>query len=116
MSWVPDMGTVADLLEGMAGEVEWLRSQANEWRRVAVAKQKIIDGLRDGSGDATRALIEENAELRDLVRDLWPHVRHRARYCHYECELEDECGSGFEPCLLYGPFEERMRALGIGDG
>ena len=47
--------------------------------------------------------------LRKLVRDMWPHVRHRSRMCG-ECELP--CDTSDE-CLLYEPMRQRMRELGI---
>ena len=46
--------------------------------------------------------------LRKLVRDMWPHVRHRSRMCG-ECELP--CDTSDE-CLLYEPMRQRMRDLG----
>lgn len=48
--------------------------------------------------------------LRELVRDMWPHVRHRSRMCG-ECKLP--CDTSDE-CLLYEPMRQRMRELGIG--
>lgn len=54
-------------------------------------------------------LKTENAELRELVRDMWPHVRHRSRMCA-ECELP--CDESDE-CLLYEPMRDRMCELGI---
>lgn len=51
----------------------------------------------------------ENAELRELVKDMWPHVRYRARMCG-ECELP--CYTSDE-CLLYEPMRQRMRELGV---
>lgn len=51
----------------------------------------------------------ENDELRELVKDMWPHVRHRSRMCA-ECELP--CDTSDE-CLLYEPMQQRMRELGI---
>ena len=55
------------------------------------------------------SLEAENTKLRELVRDLWPHVRHRSRMCG-ECELP--CDTSDE-CLLYEPMRQRMRELGI---
>lgn len=55
------------------------------------------------------AAWRENEELRELVRDMWPHVRHRSRMCG-ECELP--CGASDE-CLLYEPMRKRMAELGI---
>jgi hypothetical protein len=54
-------------------------------------------------------LMAENAKLRELVRDMWPHVRHRSRMCA-DCELP--CDKSNE-CLLYEPMRDRMRELGI---
>lgn len=51
----------------------------------------------------------ENDRLRELVRDMWPHVRHRSRMCG-ECELP--CDTSDE-CLLYEPMRQRMVELGI---
>lgn len=51
----------------------------------------------------------ENDKLRELVKDMWPHVRHRSRMCG-ECELP--CDTSDE-CLLYEPMRQRMRGLGI---
>jgi hypothetical protein len=50
-----------------------------------------------------------NEELRELVRDMWPHVRHRSRMCN-ECELP--CDTSDE-CLLYEPMRQRMAELGV---
>jgi hypothetical protein len=52
----------------------------------------------------------ENARLRELVRDMWPHVCHRSRMCR-ECELP--CRETSDECLLYEPMRQRMRELGI---
>ncbi|MBQ9006730.1 MAG: hypothetical protein IJ092_10220 [Atopobiaceae bacterium] len=54
-------------------------------------------------------LEAENSKLRELVKDMWPHVRHRSRMCG-ECDLP--CDTGDE-CLLYEPMRQRMRELGI---
>lgn len=54
-------------------------------------------------------LEEENTKLRELVADMWPHVRHRSRMCA-ECELP--CDESDE-CLLYEPMRDRMHELGI---
>lgn len=54
----------------------------------------------------------ENAELRRLVLDMWPHVRHRSKMCG-ECGLHEECRRSESPCLLYGPLEKRMWELGM---
>ena len=54
-------------------------------------------------------LRAENAKLRELVRDMWPHVRHRSKMCT-ECELP--CDTSDE-CLLYEPMRQRMAELGI---
>ena len=51
----------------------------------------------------------ENAKLRELVQDMWPHVRHRSRMCG-ECDLP--CDESDE-CLLYGPMRDSMRELGV---
>lgn len=69
--------------------------------------------ITDGSylADYMSGLERENAKLRELVRDMWPHVRHRSRMCD-TCEYEVECDMADE-CLLYEPMRERMRELGI---
>ena len=54
-------------------------------------------------------LQDENAKFRELVRDMWPHVRHRSRMCQ-GCELP--CDESDE-CLLYEPMRQRMRELGV---
>lgn len=54
-------------------------------------------------------VLDENAKLRELVKDMWPHVRHRSRMCA-ECELP--CDTSDE-CLLYEPMQQRMHELGI---
>lgn len=54
-------------------------------------------------------LRAENDKLRELVWDMWPHVRHRSRMCR-ECELP--CDTSDE-CLLYEPMRQRMAELGI---
>lgn len=54
----------------------------------------------------------ENAKLRELVADMWPHVRHRTAMCN-SCDVADECAASDQPCMLYGPLEARMRELGI---
>ena len=54
----------------------------------------------------------ECAKLRELVKDMWPHVRHRSRMCG-ECDLP--CDTSDE-CLLYEPMRQRMRELGVDDG
>lgn len=59
--------------------------------------------------DYVGKLESENAKLRELVRDMWPHVRHRSRMCA-ECELP--CDESDE-CLLYEPMRDRMSELGI---
>lgn len=51
----------------------------------------------------------ENAKLRELVKDMWPHVRHRSRMC-VKCDLP--CDTSDE-CLLYEPMRQRMRELGL---
>lgn len=56
-----------------------------------------------------RGETNENDKLRELVRDMWPHVRHRSRMCR-ECELP--CDTSDE-CLLYEPMRQRMAELGI---
>lgn len=62
--------------------------------------------------------IREHAErivaLEELVADMWPHVRHRSAMCD-ACDMADECASSDQPCLLYGPLEDRMRGLGVMD-
>ena len=60
--------------------------------------------------DKTLELATENDKLRELVKDMWPHVRHRSRMCD-ECDLP--CDTSDE-CLLYEPMRQRMRQLGIG--
>lgn len=62
-----------------------------------------------GPNSAVAELQAENAKLRELVRDMWPHVRHRSRMCA-ECELP--CDESDE-CLLYEPMRDRMKKLGV---
>lgn len=77
--------------------------------------QRAHDAVRDAEHDESRAWDRvrkaeaESEKLRELVREMWPHVRHRSRMCA-ECELP--CGKSHE-CLLYEPMRERMRELGI---
>ena len=54
-------------------------------------------------------LGRENEKLRELVADMWPHVRHRSRMCQ-ACELP--CDTSDE-CLLYEPMRQRMAELGV---
>ena len=61
------------------------------------------------SSSEVDSLRNENERLRELVRDMWPHVRHRSRMCG-ECDLP--CDESDE-CLLYGPMRDCMRELGI---
>lgn len=78
-----------------------------------------IYGLRCTIDNMSRLMLEaartieqqaiENAKLRELVRDMWPHVWHRSRMCA-ECELP--CDESDE-CLLYEPMRDRMQELGI---
>ena len=68
--------------------------------------------LRQQLADATESMgrVEERcAKLRELVKDMWPHVRYRSRMCG-ECELP--CDTSDE-CLLYEPMRQRMRELGV---
>lgn len=53
--------------------------------------------------------LDENAKLRELCADMWPHVRYRLSMCA-SCELP--CDASDE-CLLYEPMRRRMRDLGI---
>lgn len=55
------------------------------------------------------AAWRENVKLRELVRDMWPHVRHRSSMCA-KCELP--CDTSDE-CLLYEPMRQRMAELGV---
>lgn len=59
--------------------------------------------------EVIREYVAENAKLRELVQDMWPHVRHRSRMCG-ECDLP--CDESDE-CLLYEPMRDRMRELGV---
>ena len=59
--------------------------------------------------DRAEFLTRENDKLRELVRDMWPHVRYRSRMCQ-ECELPCETS---DECLLYEPMRQRMRELGV---
>lgn len=68
---------------------------------------EVYDGPIEGF--ETEQLKAENAKLRELVKDMWPHVRHRSRMCG-ECWLP--CDTSDE-CLLYEPMRQRMRELGI---
>ena len=72
----------------------------------------ILEGTaarQNGKALPCTVLAVENAKLRELVRDMWPHVRHRSRMCQ-ECELP--CDTSDE-CLLYEPMRQRMRELGV---
>ena len=62
--------------------------------------------------DRANFLVGEKAKLRELVKDMWPHVRHRSGMCQ-ECELQADCRHSPEPCLLYAPMKQRMHELGI---
>ena len=92
-----------DAVDGLGVEIENLQSEnaklrveRDEWRRVAVSKQDIIDHMRDANA--------ENAKLRELARGLG------------QCAQGVDC----EDCLLYDLSEpdhcreERLsRELGI---
>lgn len=85
---------------------------ADKYELIAKTKQGINESLRETNDDLRRMLLEkdeENAKLRELVADMWPHVRHRSRMCA-ECELP--CDTSDE-CLLYEPMRQRMHKLGI---
>ena len=65
----------------------------------------------DGLGVEIENLQAENAKLRKLVADMWPHVRHRSTMCN-SCDMADECAASDKPRLLYEPLEHRIRELG----
>ena len=71
--------------------------------------ERIMASFNEAVDRATRTEQAENAKLRELVKDMWPHVRHRSRMCG-ECKLP--CDTSDE-CLLYEPMRQRMRELGI---
>jgi hypothetical protein len=77
-------------------------SGVNEW---LISLSEYIGGMSDELDNA----MAENAKLRELVRDMWPHVRHRASMCA-SCELP--CDASDE-CLLYEPMRRSMRELGV---
>jgi hypothetical protein len=70
-----------------------------------------------------RALLAENAKLRELVRDAWGSG-HPDKSCG-DCEIRDECHAEIEEarkkgngrwntrCLFERRIEERMRELGV---
>ena len=76
---------------------------------IKVENEKLRDQLEEQKCFAAD-LMRDIRELRELVLDMWPHVRHRSRMCG-ECELP--CDTSDE-CLLYEPMRQRMRELGIG--
>lgn len=85
---------------------------ADKYELIAKTHQDVNESLRKTNDDLRRMLLEkdeENAKLRELVKDMWPHVRHRSRMCA-ECELP--CDTSDE-CLLYEPMRQRMRELGV---
>lgn len=61
-------------------------------------------------------LIEQNAKLRELVRDMWPFVK--AGWVHAcpnrECRLFEECDADSEyECPIEEYVAGRMRELGV---
>lgn len=66
------------------------------------------DAINTLTNENVRLRID-NAMLRELAKEMWPHVRHRSRMCrncNLPCDTSDEC-------LLYEPMRQRMRKLGI---
>lgn len=58
-------------------------------------------------------MMDDISEMQDLIKEMWPHVRHRARACQ-ECQWGPDCTNNLnEPCYLYAIFERRMYLLGI---
>lgn len=65
-SFCPECGGAfreSDVDDALEGENAKLRTERDEWRRVAEAKQDIIDHMRDARA--------ENAKLRELVKDMF---------------------------------------------
>lgn len=59
-------------------------------------------------------LCDENAKLRELVRDAWGNG-HSDRSCE-ACDIMDECHAQmgrYSRCLFEVRIEQRMRELGI---
>lgn len=90
--------------EKMVAENAELRAERDEWHRVAVSKQDIIDHMRDARA--------ENAKLRKLVRDMW---RFTGAACKKYPRLFDPAAAGGQTVQLNAldTIEQRMRELGV---
>ena len=91
----------------------WFYTPAGEdasWMlfRAESENAKMRHDLEEANNQAEEVCIE-NAKLRELVQDMWPHVRHRSRMCS-KCDLP--CDTSDE-CLLYEPMRQRMHDLGV---
>lgn len=97
--------------------VEWLRMA----RGGESAARWYSDKLREAHR-TERKLLDENAKLRELVRDAWGNG-HPDRSCG-GCDIQDECHAEIERmrrhgnlrysrCLFERRIEERMHELGI---
>jgi hypothetical protein len=85
------------IIDQLKTENAKLRVERDEWRRVAVSKQDIIDHMRDANA--------ENAKLRELVQIA-------IEYCvNGYCAEEDECPlyESRHSCRLYA----KARELGV---
>lgn len=86
-------------------EGEHTNSLLSRMGKEATEREDAINTLTD---ENVRLRID-NAMLRELAKEMWPHVRHRSRMCrncNLPCDTSDEC-------LLYEPMRQRMRKLGI---
>ena len=83
------------LTERIQSENAKLLAERDEWHRVAVSKQDIIDHMRDARA--------ENAKLRELCISAYKCARHST---HATCE---ECMGMFGGCTL----RTAMRELGV---
>lgn len=97
---------MADMVD-QREEVEWLkaenaklRAERDEWHRVAVSKQDIIDHTRDARA--------ENAKLRELCKDIWNDALCFEGFWDY---VHDDGTIYREDELPH--YQERMRECGI---
>lgn len=120
------MSMISSLIDELRkSEDEWNGSNMFELARMCREAADTIWELRD---DLQRAnaenakLQDENAKLRELVRDAWGDG-HPDRSCE-GCDIRDECHDDvermrkdgvlrFSRCLFELRIEERMRELGI---
>lgn len=68
------------------------------------------------AADIIDRLDTENAQLRELVRDLWPFVKDSLVHAcpNRECCLFEECNADFEyECPIEEYIAGRMRELGV---